>query len=294
MALAAGMVGTPIGGDSRLPVSIIDKAVTTVISSNMAVHLLAMLFTPPYGLLYLVLLAISLWAFMGMLLTGVWVYLMATVLRALLFGVAPIFIACLLFDKTRHLFTGWLNQLFSTCLQPIMLFTFFTFFVLIATKFVDEIITVPVCWTEASETLEGTPFDVHFWRFTIPNSSALSGYEPYGGRWSWNGPMDAPGSGVTFPIPFMTVLMFLAMSELGRRFTQVVLMIARDLSASGVDLSGMQNALGDLMPKESKANTKELSGMRQSMEKGTLIDDLKNRITGMTSKRMDAAKTDKK
>jgi type IV secretory pathway VirB6-like protein len=295
-SLAIGMAGTQasgyFGNVSPNPMVIIDRVTNTVISANMGVHLLAMLFTPPYGFIYLILICISLWAFLGMLLTAIWVYLVAFVMRGLLFGVAPIFIACLLFDRTRHLFIGWINQLFNTCLQPIMLLTFFVFFVLMAEKFIDQIIAVPVCWTEASEALEGTPFSVHFWRFSIPKSNPGPGetpFEPYGGRWDWTGPIDAPSSSAPFPIPLMVVLMFLAICELGKRFTQVVLMIARDLSASGVDLSGMQNALSGLMPTQSGAaagqNAAASNSMRQTIAGGDIVGSIKQGIASLTGKR---------
>ncbi len=236
------------------PLAVLDQAVSKALSANMWVHLAATTFTSPYGLAHSLLMGIALWSFLGTLLTGIWVYLMSLVIRGLLFGLAPIFLVCLMFNRTRHLFDGWLNQVINACLQPILLFTFFAFFLVLVQSSIDRIINVPVCWTEASESMRGTPFNFHFWRYKICNPTATTGavctapggasgrYEPYGGSWGWNG---AAGGGPTFPIDIVDVLIFFILAELGKRFSQVVLMIARDLAGAATDLSS-QNPFDEM------------------------------------------------
>jgi len=255
--------GSQISGDQAFPITMLDEALAKVISTNMGVHLLAILFTPPYGFFYLILLLVALWSFLSLVFTGIWVYLTAMVVRAFLIGLAPIFILCFLFERTKHLFTGWVNQLFSTCLQPIMLFTFLSFFVLMILGpngqggLIDQVLDVPVCWTAAGESLQGSPFNVHYWRFSIPNmdhnSGWVGGFEPYGGLWDWSGPVDAPGNPPPFPIQLWPLLAFLVLAELGKRFSQMVLLIARELSSSSVDLSDMGNVFSNLMPSRAAA-----------------------------------------
>lgn len=258
--------GSNVSGDSNFPMQLIDKAIAKTVSSNMGVHLLAMLFTPPYGFFYLILIGIALWSFLGLLLTGIWVYLTSIIFRGLLIGVAPLFIACFLFTRTKHLFDGWVNQLISTCLQPIMLFSFLAFFIMMVVGgpsgnggLVDDILKEPVCWTGSNESLRGSPFTAHYWRFTIPSSVTDSGYEPYGGLWSWNGPKDVSGM-PPFPIELMPLLTFLILAELGKRFGQVVLRIARELSASSVDIADMRNILAGLMPSSVSGGGAPVSG----------------------------------
>jgi hypothetical protein len=248
--------GQKISGDDAFPIQIIDRAIAKVVSMNMGVHLLAMLFTPPYGFFYLVLLIIALWSFIGLLLTGIWVYLTALVFRGLLVGLAPIFLACFLFTKTKHLFDGWINQLISTCLQPILLFSFLSLFVMMVIGsptnegLIDKILNKPVCWTAAHESLQGSPFSAYYWRYTIEKTGdteeGTANFEPFGGQWGFNGPIGVPGP--VFPLELMPLLTFLILAELGKRFGQMVLMIARELSASSVDLSDMQNIFANLMP----------------------------------------------
>lgn len=236
------------GDPSATPFATLDLAISKAVSAKMAVTLLAMIFTGPYGLLFGILLLVSLMSFIRSLFMAIWVYLMGLVLRTLLFGIAPIFICCLLFNRTRHLFDGWLNQVVNSCLQPIFLFIFFAFFVALIGASIDQILTVPVCWTEAQESLRGTPFHTHYWRFTIDQGS---GYEPYGGLWSWTG-TDNPGSPI-FPIDIMVILILLMLAELAGRFNRVVLMIASDIAGASTNLASMQGALSDwFSPTKSK------------------------------------------
>lgn len=249
------MWGCPSSG-SCPPLAAIDAAIAKAVSANMAVHLLATLFTSAYGALHAILMGLALWAFLGSILTAIWVYLMSMVLRALLFGVAPLFIICLLFQRTRHLFDGWLNQVVNACLQPILLFTFFAFFVVLVTTSIDRILEVPVCWTGVNESMRGTPVDMEYWRYAVEDSSTSTGFAPYGGAWDWGG---TQGSSRIFPIDIMAVLVFLILAELGKRFNQVVLMIARDLAGASTDLSRMQGSLSDFFGGQGNKETGTLS-----------------------------------
>ncbi|MFO0388978.1 MAG: type IV secretion system protein [Alphaproteobacteria bacterium] len=220
------------------PFAVLDDAIAKALSAKMAVTLLATFFTGPYGLLFGLLLLMSIGSFVRALLTAAWVYLMSLVVKTLLFGIAPLFILCLLFNRTRHLFQGWLNQVINASLQPIMLFAFFAFFSRLVEASIDKILQVPVCWTESMEAVRGTPFYTHYWRFTYNN-------EPYGGGWSWGGP-DAGGSKI-FPLEILDVLIFLILAELASRFNSVVLMIARDLANATTSLADMKGGLSDWM-----------------------------------------------
>ncbi len=235
--IAVAGISEPVNpGDP--PFVVLDEAIAKAMSAKMAVTLLATFFTGPYGLLFGLLLLMAVGSFMRALLTAAWVYLMSLVVKTLLFGIAPIFILCLLFNRTRHLFQGWLNQVINASLQPVLLFAFFAFFCRLIEASVDKILDVHVCWTESMEAVRGTPFYTHYWRFTYEN-------EPYGGMWTWTG-TDNAGS-PAFPIDIINVLIFLILAELASRFNNVVLMIARDLANSTTSLADFRGALSDWM-----------------------------------------------
>lgn len=229
------LLGVPIGGR---PFELLDAAILQVLSARMAVTWLSMVFTGPYGPFFALLLALSIGSFIKALLDAIWIYLMSLVLRALLFGLAPIFISCILFNRTRHLFDGWLNQVVNACLQPILLFTFFAFFVQLILAAMNGLLTVPVCWA-SPDHIQGSPFSQHMWRFKLPVSGG--GYQFYDGKWGWAGPeVNVPGESFpVFPVDVMSILIFLALTELASRFNKVVLLIATDLAGASTSLSGV-------------------------------------------------------
>jgi hypothetical protein len=203
----------------------LDNAIAYASSARMAVTILAIFFTGPYGFPIGLMLVISLGSFLKTLMSAMWVYLMSLVIKTLLFGMAPIFIVCLLFSRTKHLFDGRLNQVVNASLQPIFLFTFLIFFVNLIAACILNIIgpgTTPVCWTEFSESSRGTALGQFFWRFT----DAAGNPNPAG--WNFTTP---------FPIPPLLVFTLLILTELAGKFNDVVVQIAQDLAGAATDLS---------------------------------------------------------
>jgi len=225
------------------PFYVIDVALSKAVSAKMAVTLMAMFFTPPYGPIFGLLLALGLSTFVKAILTAAWVYLMSLILKALLFGIAPIFLSFILFVRTRYLFDGWLNQVVNATLQPILLFTFLGFFVMLINVAIDNIFITPICWTEWAESLRGSPFSVHYWRFALCTVGAAD-CNPYGGAWSFSGPQSA-ANGPIFPIDILGILVLVMLADLASRFNSIVIMIASDLAGASTNLASMQGALGD-------------------------------------------------
>ncbi len=242
MELTSITVGGVAGNyDPDTPFAILDQVIATAVSAKMAVTILAVFFTGPYGVIFGILLLLSLGSFLRALFTAIWVYLMAVVLRALLIGLSPVFLAFLLFTRTRHLFDGWLNQLVNASLQPIFLFTFFAFFVALILASMENILANPVCWTEWIDSVRGTPFAVHYWRFALWNDDTGT-WEPYGGLRSWAG-VDGEPDAPVFPIDVMHILIFLMLAELASRFNHIIIMIASDIAGASTNLATMQGPL---------------------------------------------------
>lgn len=243
------------------PFYTIDTALAKVISAKMAVTMMAMFFTMPYGPIFGGLLALSLGKFVRAILTAAWVYLMSLILKALLFGIAPIFLSFLLFTRTRYLFDGWLNQVVNATLQPILLFTFLGFFVQLISVAIDNILLTPVCWTEWAQSLVGTPFSMHYWRFALCLSGGGDYCQPFSGSWSYDGVKTAAGQGPIFPIDILGVLVLLMLADLASRFNSIVTMIASDLSGAATSLAGMQGEIGGLFNKATQKGTQSLGGL---------------------------------
>ncbi len=237
IALGAGAPVNPMA-----PFTMVDQAISQALSAKMFVTMMAVLTTGPYGMLIALLIFISLGTFVASLFQAIWVYLMALVVRAFLFGIAPIFVPMLLFSKTQHLFYNWLNQLVNTMLQPVFLFTFFSFFLQLMMAAMNSILQVPVCVMPGTGLFRGTPMDEQLWRFTVNGA-------PYGGAWGWNGPVDFPGQ--PFPIDITNVLMFLILVQLAWRFNSIALNVAREISSASMNLN-MQGAFSNFLDPSQK------------------------------------------
>lgn len=243
-SIAVGGVAAPPG---LPPFAVLDDAVSKAVSAKMAITLMAIFATGPYGIIIGLILVMALGSFMKSMLNALWVYMMSLVLKTLLFGMAPIFLCCLLFNRTRHLFDGWLNQIINASLQPVLLFAFFAFFAKLIEASLNNILTIPVCWTEWAETLRGTPFSQHFWRFTQWDA-ALGTYMPYGGQWSFTGAEAAVGALApppVFPIDIMTIFILWIIVELAGRFNHIVIEIAKDLAGAATHLGNFSGGLGE-------------------------------------------------
>lgn len=228
-------VGGVVGVVPQYPFAVLDNAIAIVTSSKMAVTLVATFFTGPYGLIFGLLIVMGLGSFASSLFQAMWVYLMSMVVTAFLFAIAPIFFTFLLFARTRNLFDGWLNQLVSATLQPVMLFTFFAFFSSLVQASLWKLLNTPVCWTTPGDIWRGSPFDVQVWRFMVPvNTGFGMTWQMYGGEWSFTG-ADTPGAPV-FPLSIVDVLVFVIIVQLASRFNGIVLHIAKDIAGASLNL----------------------------------------------------------
>lgn len=252
-AVSASVLGEslPFGGNAP-PFYIIETALAKALSAKMAVTLMAMFFTPPYGPIFGLLVSMGISTFIRAVLTAAWVYLMSLILKALLFSIAPIFLSFILFVRTRYLFDGWLNQVVNATLQPVLLFTFLAFFVQLIGVAIENLLQTPVCWTEWSESLRGSPFSVHYWRFTLCSSGGGDGCELYGGAWSFSGPQS--GSGPIFPIDILGVLVLVMLADLCSRFNSIVVLIASDLASASTNLATMGGDMASMFKQANGGN----------------------------------------
>jgi type IV secretory pathway VirB6-like protein len=237
-AIAVGGVAVPPGFP---PFAVLDDAVSKAVSAKMAITLMAIFATGPYGAIIGLLLVMALGSFMKSMLNALWVYMMSLVLKTLLFGMAPLFLCCLLFNRTRHLFDGWLNQIVNASLQPVLLFAFFAFFAKLIEACLNNVLAIPVCWTEWAESIRGTPFSQHFWRFASWDAD-IGTWMPYGGQWTFTG---AEGGGPAFPIDIMTILILLILAELAGRFNHIVIEIAKDIAGAATHLGNFSGGIGE-------------------------------------------------
>ena len=196
----------------------------------------------PYGLAMSGLLGIASWGFIKMLISVLRNYASTFVARSLLLGIAPVFIVFLLFDKTKQLFVNWLQALVSLSLQPILLFTFLSFFLILIETSMKDMMSAEVCWTTYAN-LQGNGSPIAFWRFKDPATGQL-----YTSTSTFEGSVQCLLSAQTdstkqcpeFPINVVDILTFLILVYIASRFTDVVTRIANELSNTyvGLDAGG--------------------------------------------------------
>ncbi len=243
--------GTTLGGE---PFDWMDNAILELTSVKMLVTLMAAALTGPYGWVIIVILMISLYTFIKAMLGALWVYIMALVLRTLLFGLAPLFLACVMFSRTRQLFDGWLNQVVNSCLQPIFLFTFFAFFVQLIKASLEQVLQTNVCWTRFG-SVAGAASAEHYWRFALWNCNS-NRWEPFDGVWGFTGADNAPahmratkadcgtGSPPVQPLGIMLPLILWILSDLAKRFNEIVVNIAKDIANASTGFSYQGQGFG--------------------------------------------------
>ena len=237
-ACGSATAGQPAGGTlSSAAMDALLGPMTLVFSTTFAVSLIALLSTPTGWFMALAII----WAtveFLFMLIGALITYIKGIVGLAFLFALAPIFLAFILFAKTKQIFFGWVNQVMGFFLTPILLFAFLGFYsnlllsimqsALFPTAAMNPTVgDVNYCWVT---WFHWTIIDIHWWRpvdeYVQPGSTAWN-QEPNsctnlcsnGG--DWVGP---PAVGI------VQVLYFLLLTHLGKNLSGFIEQMAKDIS----------------------------------------------------------------
>lgn len=236
LIVAVTQIGTGVQAPpNSTPFYQLDKIAEFVIHPDSIIMAMGMVGTGgPFGLFMGGLSVITLMMFVKVLVKALQIYAISYVARSLLLGLGPIFIVFLLFDKTKQLFQSWVNALVSLSLQPILLFTFLSFFIVLIESAARDMLSTELCWGEF-KSQEGTPNKMSFWRLTDPKTG-----QPIASEMTWKGSMDCIISGEgncpEFPVSIIDTLTFLMLVYLASRFAEITERIASELSNSYISL----------------------------------------------------------
>jgi type IV secretory pathway VirB6-like protein len=111
-----------------------NHVVDTIINDDFLFRLSALIFAYPVGWLCFVILIRAIIKYLFAVLKAIIAYLFAFTAVALLISLAPIFIALILFEKTRPLFDNWIKAVIMFAFQPVILFSAIIF----VTLFINE------------------------------------------------------------------------------------------------------------------------------------------------------------
>lgn len=193
------------------PLVILEALVTQVFSSHMMLVVLTLMMSKVYGFILALFLIFGLFGFVMSLLGAVTIYLTSLIGQYLLLSLMPIFIVFLLFEKTKHLFDGWVNQLITYSLTPIFLFAYISLFVVVISAALAQLLDVRICWMKWFSI--AWVFDLYKWHFV---------------DWQSDNPMRE------LPFGFFEVLIFVLLVFLMKEFEDSVEQVARDIGNSYV------------------------------------------------------------
>lgn len=214
-ATSGSTPGGPVG-----PLVVLESLVTQVFSPHMFLVFITLIMTKSTGIILAIFLAFGVFGFVMALMSAVTIYLTSLIAQYLLLSLLPFFLAFLLFERTKYLFEGWINQLISYSLAPIFLFAYISLFILVIEAALAQILDVGICWDKWIEV--AWVFDIYKWTF-------------------WDFTTGAPVIGT--PFGFFDIMIFILLVLLMREFQDSVEQIAIDIGNSYVHASGAANAM---------------------------------------------------
>lgn len=231
--------GQPAGANQfASPFYRLDRIATFLINPDTLATLLGTATSGVYSMAMTGFLMLAFFGFMRLLITALQTYAIAFVVRSMLLGLAPIFFVFLLFERTKNLFTGWINLLVGFSLKPVLLFTFLSFMVvMIQSATVNMMGGTKLCWVTTQEG-EGINSQKANWRFVDERG------QPYLLDWGFNGNVQCQIEGQPanegcpqFPVKIIDVLTFFLLVWLAMRFADVIDTISNQLSSTFASLS---------------------------------------------------------
>ena len=239
-----------VGGDNSNSPSMfaeIDKMISILWDFRMMEIALASFTTGTTGFFWGIMIILWMWVYLLAIIMLVKTYLLALIARYVLYALAPIFLIFLLFNQTKSLFDGYLEQLINFTLQPIFIFIFAGLFHMLMAGFANELLIDNMAQLAPTATpagVTGDPYigiayvplkeggsaggnDLHFWKFCVCGDS---------------GPTDCDHSEKpTINIDIWVLLSVIILSYLMYAMLSWVLIIASRLSAGIV-------TIGDVNP----------------------------------------------
>jgi type IV secretory pathway VirB6-like protein len=240
-------IGTGVAATANQPFVVLDGIAKVVLSPDMIIAIMGAVFNSgPYGLSMGGLLAFGVFGLLKMLISGLRLYAISFVMRSLMLGVAPLFIVFLLFDKTKQLFSGWVNILVLLSLRPILYFTFISFFlVMLISSTTNMMGGNELCWV-AYKGAKGGDNKLSFWKFKDKDGNFSDIAES---DWDGlvtcrlNGGKQPDGSPCKpFPLNIVDILSFLILVFVAGKFATVTESISNEISNSYLNIDQQARA----------------------------------------------------
>jgi len=224
----------------------VDDTITVFFGWHMMKLIMALLLTGIEGWIFALIFFFVILIYLYAIMKGVKVFILAMIARTLLYATAPIFIIFALFQQTRSLFDGWLEQVINFSMQPIFLFAFLGMFNAIIIGFFGAILemdTQVICYDVL--------IPLGFWNI-----------------WWWrigdgtNGSPIISGQYADIPLNFWAILALMIVTYLMSKMVDWVVSIAMRLS------SGFVTVAGTSIPGWKQAKERGMQGISAGMGAG--------------------------
>ena len=208
------------GGSSYNIFAFADQTMSMFFHHETFIKIAGLLFSSPIGFLYVILIFVGMFYYVGALITALILYLLAILAIALLLILAPLFLSMILFDKTREYFDGWFYNLLNYLAQPVFVFATLAIFNVFVYSAIYTLLYYRVCW-DTVVSLDFGLFDIPIFKFYLPD-----------------GPSGLPG----VPVQFFMILIFLIICNAMLKFIDWMSEMAATLTSGAKSTSLAGNA----------------------------------------------------
>ncbi|GHM58426.1 MAG: hypothetical protein sL5_05870 [Candidatus Mesenet longicola] len=233
-------------------------------------QIFSLLFTGPVGWVAIFLIFWGLIMLIGCLFEAVMLYFISIIMIALLLSMAPIFIICILFQRTKAIFDSWIKLLAQVAMQPVVVFASIAMLNQAMTGVLYGLFNFDICTAcvlQPSIDLKITEIKFCLLEFFLP-----LGFSPV--STVYDHLRDADSGLISFmgiPIPIINIMMFVILAHAMKSFVQVAGTIASSIfgmmmaDLSGVAHSAKESALGIIgMDGESRMRRLQLKHNQKS------------------------------
>ncbi|WP_339046462.1 type IV secretion system protein [Candidatus Mesenet endosymbiont of Agriotes lineatus] len=212
-------------------------------------QILSLLFTGPVGWIAVFLIFWGLIMLIGCLFEAVMLYFISIIMVALLLSMAPMFIICILFQRTKAIFDSWIKLLAQVAMQPVVVFASIAMLNQAMTGVLYGLFNFDICTAcvlQPSIDLKITEIKFCLLEFFLP-----LGFSPV--STVYDHLHDADNGLISFmgiPIPIINIMMFVILAHAMKSFVQVAGTIASSIfgmmvaDLSDVAYSAKESTLG--------------------------------------------------
>lgn len=218
------------------PLHVLDGPLQGVLSRHFMITIMGSIPTGPQGFVLGIALIWGGAQVVVAIMTAVFTYVKTIIGMWFLFSLGPIFIACMLFNRTQKIFQGWLSKILGFALEGIMLFVFLAFFMSMITDALEPVLGITWCWVPYWNIIPGVlSFDIYWWGAHIVPGSGFPGdvLPDYGTR-SWRTADGYDGSGLMSPVATLDVFFLILVAHIAWQYSAFTTLMAETLSQGGM------------------------------------------------------------